>query len=163
NCFERAVCCTLTVSPGSAPATNTALPACGCPSGQRATTRPSWVRWRMSRVLGVWSRRATGRDTAEWPAIVADWPPPPRRPGAQAVSLGFCRPHRTPHARADLATRSPLAGLPRQRRLPPRTGGRARPPAGARGRRRRREGPDETHGTRKAAAARAHRRPARHG
>src|SRR5690606_3242636 len=54
----RPVCCTRTRSPGSAPATNTVLPACASPSGRRATPRPSWLRSVMSSSKGVWSMRA---------------------------------------------------------------------------------------------------------
>src|SRR5690606_24097864 len=51
----RPVCCTRTRSPGSAPATNTVLPACACPSGLRATPRPSWLRSVISSSKGVCS------------------------------------------------------------------------------------------------------------
>src|SRR5690606_22909920 len=54
----RPVCCTSTRSPGSAPETNTVLPACACPSGLRATPRPSWLRSVISSSKGVWSMRA---------------------------------------------------------------------------------------------------------
>src|SRR5690606_34340027 len=72
-----AACRTGPRSPGRAPATTAVWPARACPSGLRATPRPSWLRSLTSSSRGVGSRRA--RSGPLLPPVAARIRVPPAR------------------------------------------------------------------------------------